>query len=86
MPSAPCTARLRRRASARPSRSWARRAAVRFAISTDAHAVPHLDYLRFGVATAQRGWAETAEVISTYPLAKLRRFLAHGKPASSRRP
>ena len=36
----------------------ARYAGVRFAINTDAHAVPHLDYLRFGVATAQRGWAE----------------------------
>ena len=60
----------------------ARRAGVRFAISTDAHAVPHLDYLKFGVATAQRGWAEKAEVINTYPLAKLRRFLADGKQLS----
>lgn len=54
----------------------ARYAGVRFAIDTDAHAVPHLDYIRFGVATAQRGWAGKAEVINTYPLAKLRRFLA----------
>ena len=58
----------------------ARYAGVRFAINTDAHAVPHLDYLRFGVATAQRGWVEKGEVINTYPPAKLRRFLA-GKPA-----
>jgi hypothetical protein len=55
----------------------ARRVGVRFAIDTDAHAVPHLGYLRFGVATAQRGWAEASEVINTYPLDKLRRFLAH---------
>jgi DNA polymerase (family X) len=54
----------------------ARRAGVKFAISTDAHAVPHLGYMPFGVATAQRGWAGPAEVINTYPLAKLRRFLA----------
>ena len=54
----------------------ARYAGVRFAISTDAHTVPHLDYMRFGVSTAQRGWAEKGEVINTYPLAKLRRFLA----------
>jgi DNA polymerase (family 10) len=60
----------------------ASRAGVRFAISTDAHAVPHLDYLKFGVATAQRGWAEKAEVINTYPLDKLRRFLTNGKPLS----
>lgn len=54
----------------------ARHAGVSFAISTDAHAVPHLDYLRFGVATAQRGWVEPAEVINTWSLPKLRRFLA----------
>jgi DNA polymerase (family 10) len=64
----------------------ARRAGVRFAISSDAHAaIPHLGYLRLGVATAQRGWAETADVINTYPLARLRRFLADGKPASKSR-
>ena len=60
----------------------ARRAGVRFAISTDAHAIPHLDYLKFGVATAQRGWAEKAEVINTYPLDKLQRFLTDGKQLS----
>ena len=54
----------------------ARRFGVRFVISTDAHAVAHLDYMRFGVATAQRGWAERADVVNTWPLAKLRRFLA----------
>ena len=51
------------------------RAGVRFAINTDAHAVPHLDYLRFGVATAQRGWAQRADVINTYPLGRLQHFL-----------
>jgi DNA polymerase (family 10) len=51
-------------------------AGVHLAISTDAHAVPHLDNMRFGVATAQRGWAGSDSVINTWPLAKLRRFLA----------
>ena len=59
----------------------ARGAGVRLAISTDAHAVGHLDYMRFGVATAQRGWAGSADVINTWPLAKLRRFLAKHPPA-----
>lgn len=44
-------------------------------LDLDAQAVPHLDYLRFGVATAQRGWATKADVVNAYPLAKLRRFL-----------
>jgi DNA polymerase (family 10) len=63
----------------------AKRAGVQFAICTDAHAVPHLGYLRLGVATAQRGWAETTDVINTYPLPKLRRFLADGKPTPKSR-
>ena len=60
----------------------ARHAGGKFTISTDAHAVPHLNYLKFGVATPQRGWAEKAGVINTYPLTKLRRFLA-GRAAAS---
>jgi DNA polymerase (family X) len=49
---------------------------VRFAISTDADAVPHLDHMRLGVATAQRGWAESPDVINFWPLPELRAFLA----------
>ncbi|MFZ2174086.1 MAG: DNA polymerase/3'-5' exonuclease PolX [Rhodococcus sp. (in: high G+C Gram-positive bacteria)] len=49
---------------------------VRFAVSTDAHAVPQLDYIRFGVATAQRGWTVPGEVVNTYPFDQLHRFLA----------
>jgi DNA polymerase (family 10) len=53
----------------------ARRYGVVFAIDTDAHAVRHFDHIRFGVATAQRGWVERDEVINTWPLDRLRRFL-----------
>jgi DNA polymerase (family 10) len=49
---------------------------VAFAIDTDAHSVLHLDHMRFGVATAQRGWVEPRQVINTWPLGRLRRFLA----------
>ncbi|MEV6099918.1 DNA polymerase/3'-5' exonuclease PolX [Nocardia sp. NPDC051981] len=54
----------------------ARTHGVVFAIDTDAHAVPHLDHMRYGIATAQRGWVEPGEVINTWPLHRLRRFLA----------
>ncbi len=54
----------------------ARRHGVRFAVDTDAHSTVHLDYLRYGVGTAQRGWLTAAEVINTWPLSKLRRFIA----------
>ena len=57
----------------------ARAYGVVFAIDTDAHAVPHLDYIRYGVAVAQRGWVSPDEVINTWPLDRLRAFLAKGR-------
>ena len=54
---------------------WARRHGVRFAIDTDSHAPLHLGHMRFGVATAQRGWLTKDEVINAWPLARLRAFL-----------
>ncbi|HEX6311782.1 MAG TPA: DNA polymerase/3'-5' exonuclease PolX [Acidimicrobiia bacterium] len=57
----------------------ARDAGVRFAIDTDAHAVPHLGNLRFGVATAQRGWVDREHVVNAWPLPRLRGFLAKGR-------
>jgi DNA polymerase (family X) len=61
---------------------WARRHGVRFAIDTDSHAPFHLPNVRFGVATAQRGWVEKKEVINTWPLARLRTFLRKGRARS----
>ncbi|MCC3773523.1 DNA polymerase/3'-5' exonuclease PolX [Streptomyces sp. UNOB3_S3] len=53
----------------------ARRHGVKFSINTDAHSVMHLPYMRYGVGTAQRGWLTKDDVINTWPLQKLRRFL-----------
>jgi DNA polymerase (family 10) len=53
----------------------AKRYGVKFAVNTDAHATVHLDYLRYGVGTAQRGWLTAADVVNTWPLAKLRTFI-----------
>jgi DNA polymerase (family 10) len=50
-------------------------AGVRFAIDSDAHSVRDLDYLRYGVGTAQRGWLTAGDVINTWPLPRLREFL-----------
>jgi DNA polymerase (family 10) len=60
---------------------WAKRYGVRFAVNTDSHAPIHLPFMRYGVATAQRGWLTEDDVINTWPLAKLRRFLRKGRPA-----
>ncbi|GHH09183.1 DNA polymerase/3'-5' exonuclease PolX [Streptomyces lanatus] len=56
----------------------AKRHGVKFAVDSDAHAVIHLAYLRYGVGTAQRGWLTKDDVINTWSLTRLRRFLDKG--------
>jgi DNA polymerase (family 10) len=58
---------------------WARRHGVRFSIDTDAHAVGHLEAMRYGIGVAQRGWLTKDDVINAWPLTKLRRFLRKGR-------
>jgi len=48
---------------------------VKVVISTDAHTVAELDYLRFGVGQARRGWLEPDDVLNTRPWAELRAAL-----------
>ena len=57
----------------------ARDAGVKFAIDSDAHSLRDLDYLQYGVATAQRGWLTAEDVITTWPLARLTEFLRKGR-------
>ncbi|WP_166348457.1 DNA polymerase/3'-5' exonuclease PolX [Phytoactinopolyspora limicola] len=54
----------------------ARRHGVKFAINSDAHSTIHLPYVRYGVGMARRGWLTGADVINTWPLERLRSFLA----------
>jgi DNA polymerase (family 10) len=62
----------------------AKRYGVKFAVNSDAHSTTHLPYMRYGVGTAQRGWLTKDDVINTWPLQKLRRFLRRGRPGASR--
>ena len=41
---------------------------VRLAINSDAHNGDHFDFLHYGVATAQRGWATAVDVVNTWPV------------------
>lgn len=56
----------------------AKRHGVKFAIDSDSHSTTHLPYIRYGVGSAQRGWLEKDDVINTWTLAKLRRFVRKG--------
>ncbi|HET8640430.1 MAG TPA: DNA polymerase/3'-5' exonuclease PolX [Pseudonocardiaceae bacterium] len=58
----------------------ARRFGARFAVNSDAHSVLHLDLLRYGIGNAQRGWLTADDVINTWPLERLRAFLAKPGP------
>jgi len=57
----------------------ARDAGVKFAIDSDAHSERDLTYLQYGVATAQRGWLTADDVVTTWPLERLREFLRKGR-------
>lgn len=46
----------------------ARNAGVSVCIDTDAHDVTHFNFLRWGVATARRGWIGSDDVINAQPL------------------
>jgi DNA polymerase (family 10) len=48
---------------------------VKIAISTDAHSTESLNYMRFGVWQARRGWIEPDDVLNTRKLTDLRRLL-----------
>ena len=47
-------------------------------VNTDAHAPAELDYVRYGVHTARRGWAESADVLNTWRATDVRSFLGDG--------
>jgi DNA polymerase (family X) len=51
-------------------------AGVTLTISCDAHSIGDLDSMRYGVWTAQRGWATPADVLNTRGLDALRAFVA----------
>jgi DNA polymerase (family 10) len=55
----------------------ARARGIKFVVSTDAHSTGNLQYLRFGVHTARRGWIRRGEVLNALPVDE---FLAAVKP------
>jgi DNA polymerase (family 10) len=53
----------------------AKQLGLKVAISTDAHAAVELDFMRFGVDQARRGWLEPDDVLNTRRLGDLRSLL-----------
>jgi len=57
----------------------AKAAGVRMALGTDSHGVNQLDYLRYGVITARRGWLEPDNLINTTPAKTIVKELHGGR-------
>lgn len=47
---------------------------VKFVIATDSHMIKHLDYMKYGVSMARRGWLEKQDIINTLSLPDLLRI------------
>ena len=52
----------------------ARKFGLKFAIDTDAHQKSNMEFMRYGIGTARRGWLTKEDVINTHPLDKLLKF------------
>ncbi|MDX6547405.1 MAG: polymerase [Gaiellales bacterium] len=50
-------------------------AGAKLSIDTDAHSVIALDYMRFGVMNARRGWASAGDVVNTRTWPQLKKLL-----------
>ncbi|MBU1104984.1 DNA polymerase/3'-5' exonuclease PolX [Candidatus Parcubacteria bacterium] len=48
---------------------------VKFVINTDAHSTVHLDYMKYGVYVARRGWCTKEEILNTLSLKGLVKIL-----------
>jgi DNA polymerase (family 10) len=53
----------------------AREMGVKLVINTDAHNADHLEFMRFGVGTARRGWCQKKDLLNTLSFEKLEDFL-----------
>lgn len=51
-------------------------------ISTDAHTIPQLDYMRYGVAVARRAWIGASDVLNTMPEVDLAAWLERKRATS----
>lgn len=48
---------------------------VRFVIGSDSHSINHLDFMRFGIATARRGWLEKKDILNTYSVKDIEKII-----------
>jgi DNA polymerase (family 10) len=47
---------------------------AQMALGTDSHNINHLRYMRYGIATARRGWLEKKDILNTHSLNELKKI------------
>jgi DNA polymerase (family 10) len=63
----------------------AREAGATLVVDTDAHRIAELDYMRYGVDQARRGWCAAGDVANTLPLAGFRARLRRSRGETTAR-
>jgi len=53
----------------------ARELGIKLVINTDAHSTEHLEFMRFGVGVARRGWCQAQDILNTKPLNEVIAYL-----------
>jgi DNA polymerase (family X) len=48
---------------------------IGFVLGTDSHSINHLDFIRFGIATARRGWLEQKDILNTYSVEDIEKII-----------
>jgi DNA polymerase (family 10) len=48
---------------------------IKFSISTDAHSMEHIEYLKYGIAQARRGWCTKHDIINTHDWREMLKLL-----------
>jgi DNA polymerase (family 10) len=49
----------------------AKEAGVKMAVNTDTHEISQLNFMKYGISQARRGWAEKKDIINAWPLKEL---------------
>ncbi|MFE3845701.1 DNA polymerase/3'-5' exonuclease PolX [Thermoplasmatota archaeon] len=52
---------------------------VKFIIGTDSHNINHLNFMRYGIATARRGWLNKEDILNTYSIKKIKTIFKRDK-------
>jgi len=57
----------------------AKKFGIKFAVNTDSHQISHFSQIKYGIATARRGWLSKNDVVNTLKLQELINLLRNNK-------